>query len=73
MSRTHTFTDWANQAIPYRVRAAKPNEVQEPGSWLLCEINPHGDAWQVFGRAKTAAEAVSQAVAKWNEYDRATG
>jgi len=66
----HTFSDWANQAIPYRVRAAKPNEVQEPGAWLVCEINPHGDAWQALGRAKTAAEAVKEAIASWNEYDQ---
>jgi hypothetical protein len=73
MSRTHTFTDWANQAIPYRVRAAKPNEVQKPGAWPVCEFNPYGDAWQALGRAKTTIAAVSQAVASWNEYDRATG
>jgi hypothetical protein len=73
MSRTHTFTDWANQAIPYRVRAAKPNEAQETGAWLICEINPDGYAWQALGRAKTAAGAVKEATASWNEYDRERG
>ena len=65
------FTDWAGQRIKYRIRATRADENYEPGEWLTCEINAHGDAWQVMGRAKTSANCLRLAISAWNKYDQA--
>jgi hypothetical protein len=59
-----TFKDWAGQEIPYRfVPSEEPNEI-------VCEVNPHGDAWHPMGRARTQEKALALAVSGWNVYDK---
>jgi hypothetical protein len=49
MTRTHTFSDWANQAIPYRVRAAAQ---RGPGARFVASLRDQptrgclADLWQ---------------------------
>lgn len=72
MAKPDTFIDRAGQAVPFRIRATRLDEATEPGQWLTCEINPHGDAWQPMSRARTTGAAIRRAMEAWKEFDQRT-
>jgi len=71
-----TFKDHAGQSIPFRVRATRAGELPEnapPRQWLTCEINPHGDAWQVMARGDSTGSVLRRSIETWNEFDANRG